>query len=249
VFNEFHYQVRGRAHEQDGSRGQDRAAYLSRIGVQVLCLADGAGSATRSELGAQAVAEEGCAMLAELFGSLIASNDAEQSRRDILQRLHARLAEIAGRLDCSLADLASTFLAVAVSEDRFVAVHIGDGVIGYVKHGELRVVSTPDNDEFANQTIFVTSANAADSMRLFRGGLDGVSGFVQMSDGTSASLYDYRTKELAPACAKLIEAVSAAPTRQTKNPEYRKRLRRLIDTKLREATKDDCSIGILGRRS
>ena len=29
-------------------------------------------------------------------------------------------------------------------------------------------------------------------MRLFRGDLDGVSGFVQMSDGTSAGLYDYR---------------------------------------------------------
>ena len=70
-----------------------------------------------------------------------------------------------------------------------------------------------------------------------------------LPDGTSASLYDYRTKKLAPACAKLIEAVRAAPTRQTKNPEHKKRLRRLIDTKLREATKDDCSIGILGRRS
>lgn len=249
MFNEFHYQVRGRAHEQAGSHGQDRTAYLSQHGVQVLCLADGAGSATRSELGAQAVVNEGCATLADLFGSLILSNDAEQSRREILQRLHTRLAEVAGRLNCTLTDLASTFLGIAVSEDRFVAVHIGDGVIGYVKHGELRVVSAPDNDEFVNQTTFVTSANAADSMRLFRGNLDGVAGFVQMSDGTSASLYDYRTRTLAPACTKLIEAVRAAPTRQTKYPEHKKRLRRLIDTRLRQATKDDCSIGILGRRS
>jgi hypothetical protein len=249
VFNEFHYQVRGRAHEQDGSHGQDRTAYLSRHGVHVMCLADGAGSAARSEYGAQAVVNEGCATLAELFGSLIASNDADQSRHDILQRLHARLTEVAGRLDCRLADLASTFLCVAVSEGRFVAVHIGDGVIGYVRNGELRVVSGPHNDEFANQTTFVTSPNAAASMRLFRGSLDGVSGFVQMSDGTSASLYDYRTRALAPACVKLIEAVSAAPTRQTRNPEHKKRLRRLIDTRLRQATKDDCSIGILGRRS
>ena len=121
-------------------------------------------------------------------------------------------------------------------------------MIGYVKHGELRVISAPDNDEFANETTFVTSANAAESMRLYRGSLDGVSGFVQMSDGTSASLYDYRNKALATACTKLIEVVSAAPTRQTKNPKHARHLQRLIDTKLRAATKDDCSIGILGRR-
>lgn len=249
MFNEFHYQVRGRGHEQDRTRGQDRTAYLSRRGVQVLCLADGAGSAAHSEFGAQAVVEESCAMLVERFAQLTASDDAHQSRRDILEPLHARLHEVATRRNCTMDDLASTLLAVAVSDDRFIVVHVGDGVIGYVKNGELRAISAPDNAEFANQTTFVTSANAADSMRLFRGSLDGVSGFIQMSDGTSASLFDYRTKKLAPACAKLIEAVRTAPTRQTKNPEHKKRLRRLVDTRLRQATKDDCSIGILGRRS
>lgn len=248
MFNEFHHQVRGRGHEREGTRGQDRTAYLTRHGVQVLCLADGAGSAQHSEFGAQAVVEEGCAMLAECFSQLVECDSAEHSRRDILERLRARLEVAAGRLDCTLAELASTFLAVAVSEDRFVVVHIGDGVIGYMKNADLRVISAPNSDEFANQTTFVTSANATDAIRLFRGALDGVSGFVQMSDGTCASLYDYRTKRLAPACAKLIEAVRAAPTRQTKNPEYKKHLRRLIDSRVRMATKDDCSIAILGRR-
>ncbi len=173
MFNEFHYQVRGRGHEQDGTRGQDRTAYLSRRGVQVLCLADGAGSATYSEYGAQAVVEEGCALLAEHFADLVASGDAEQSRREILERLRARLGQVAARLDCSVADLASTFLAVAVSADRFIVIHIGDGVIGYIKHGDLRVISTPDNDEFANQTTFVTSANVSASTRLSRGAWTG----------------------------------------------------------------------------
>lgn len=221
---------------------------MSRGGVQVLCLADGAGSTTHSEFGAQAVVDEGCAMLVEHFTRLVESDDAERSGRDILERLHARLDKTALRFDCTQADLASTFLAVAVSDDKFVAVHIGDGVIGYVKNHELRVVSAPDNSEFANQTTFVTSPNVESSIRLFRGSLDEVSGFIQMSDGASASLYDYRTKKLAPACEKLIETVSTAPTRQAKNPQHKKRLRRFVDTKLRQATKDDCSIGILGRR-
>lgn len=249
MFNEFHYQVRGRGHEQDGTRGQDRTAYLSLHGVQVLCLADGAGSATHSEYGAQAVVEEGCKILAERFTDLVTSDDAADSRREILERLRARLDRVAASIDCSVEDLASTFLAVAVSAGRFVVIHVGDGVIGYLKHGDLRVVSAPDNDEFANQTTFVTSASASSSMRLARGSLDGVGGFIQMSDGTSSSLYDYRTKTLAPACVKLVEAVGSARTNNVRNPAHKKRLRRLIDTRLRQATKDDCSIGVLARRT
>lgn len=248
MFKEFHYQVRGRGHENDGVRGQDRTAYLSRRGVQALCLADGAGSADRSEIGAQAVVKEGCAILVERFAQLIASDDAEQSRDDIRSRLIKRLDEVASRLDCELSDLASTFLAVAVSGDRFIAVHIGDGVIGYSKDGELRVISAPDNSDFANQTTFVTSPGAAGAMRLFRGQLRDVGGFILMSDGTSASLYDFRNKTLAPACTKLIKAVGDAPTRQVRNPLHKRRLRRLVDTRVRQATKDDCSIGILARR-
>ncbi|MCB8045052.1 protein phosphatase 2C domain-containing protein [Microbacterium oxydans] len=58
MFKEFHHQARGRGHELDGTRGQDRTQYLSRSGVQAICLADGAGSALHSELGAQAVVDE-----------------------------------------------------------------------------------------------------------------------------------------------------------------------------------------------
>lgn len=249
MLREFHHQVRGRGHEQEGTRGQDRTACLSRRGVHALCLADGAGSSEHSEFGAQAVVEEGCRLLVDSFEQLIASDDAERSRRDILERLQRKLRQVASRLECEPGDLASTFLAVAASADRFVVVHIGDGVIGFVKDQQLRVISAPDNAEFANQTTFVTSPDSLGSTRLFRGAMLGVEGFILMSDGTSASLYDYRGRALAPACAKLIRAVGAAPARYARNPRFKKRLRRLIDTRIRDATKDDCSLGILARRA
>lgn len=240
--------MRGRGHENEGTLGQDRTDYLQKYGVQVLCLADGAGSATHSGYGAQAVTDAGCALLAERFHDFAVGDDAAQARQEIVNGLQARLTETADRLGCAMTDLASTFLAVALSEDRFVIAHIGDGVIGYMKHGELKVASTPDNSEFANETTFVTSGSAAASLRLFRGSLEGVSGFILMSDGTSESLFDQRTKLLAPACAKLISMVADAPTRQTANPTHKKALKRIVNTQIRAATKDDCSVGILGRR-
>jgi hypothetical protein len=247
VFKEFHYQTRGQGHLRDGTPVQDRTKYLSRGGVQALCLADGAGSAARSELGAQAVVDEGCVLLVERFAEFAASDDGAWVKVELLRQLLAGVERVAERHKLESRDLASTFLGVAVSGDRFLGAHVGDGVVGYQKHGKLRVISAPDNNEFANQTTFVTSGGAAKSMRLFRGSLDGVTGFILMSDGTGESLFNPRTGTLAGACAKLIAAVGAAPAQQGKNSVYKKRLRRLVDTRIRDYTKDDCSIGILGR--
>lgn len=247
MFKEFHYQARGHGHLRDGTPVQDRTKYLSRGGVQVLCVADGAGSASHSQFGAQAVVDEGCAVLVEQFDDYASSNDGVQVKVDLLGRLAAKVTATAERHAVSPDSLASTFLCVAVSGNRFLGAHVGDGVVGYLKHGDLRVISGPDNSEFANQTTFVTSDRALESMRLFRGSLDGVRGFILMSDGTAESLYNPRSGELAGACTKLIDAVGTAPGRQSKNSDYKKRLRRLVNLTVRNATKDDCSIGILGR--
>ena len=247
MFKEFHYQARGHGHLRDGTPVQDRTKYVSRGGVQALCLADGAGSASHSQFGAQAVVEEGCAALVEQFAGYAASDDGVQVKVDLLGRLATKVAQVAERHAVLPDSLASTFLCVAVSGTRFLGAHVGDGVVGYLKDGELKVISAPDNTEFVNQTTFVTSARALESMRLVRGSLDGVSGFILMSDGTAESLYNPRSGELAAACSKLIDTVGTAPGRQSKNSDYKKRLRRLVNVTIRNATKDDCSIGILGR--
>lgn len=249
MFREFHYQVRGRGHVLDGSRGQDRTSYHARDGVQALCLSDGAGSATHSEYGAQALVQAGCSLLVERFGEFVASQDGVALKLEVVELLIARLREVAERHRVEVRDLAATFLAVAADEERFLVVHVGDGVIGYVKDGIATVISGPDNSEFANQTSFLTSEASAGTMRILRGTLDGVDGFILMSDGTASSLYNARTKELANACLKIVARLASAPKARTKNPEYRKQLRRLVDTKIRFATKDDCSIGVLARRS
>ncbi|MFD6092659.1 PP2C family serine/threonine-protein phosphatase [Oerskovia sp. NPDC060338] len=247
MFKEFHYQVRGHGHLRDGTPVQDRTKFLSRAGIQVLCLADGAGSASHSQFGAQAVVDEGCALLLERFDNYAERSDGASVKLEILGRLLDKLAGVADRQGLHVRDLASTFMSVAVSGDKFLGAHVGDGLIGYLKDGQLRVVSGPDNNEFANQTTFVTSGGAAESIRLFRGSLDGVAGFVLMSDGTGDSLYNPRTRQLAGACSKLITAVGTAPAQQSKTSKYKKQLRKFVDITVRNATKDDCSIGVLGR--
>lgn len=249
MFREFHYQVRGRGHVADGGRGQDRTAYLSRNGVQALCLSDGAGSASHSEFGAQALVDAGCRLLVNRFSDFVVRQDGAALKTEIVEHLLDRLRDVAARQNVEVRDLAATFLAVAAAGEEFLIVHVGDGVVGYVKDGNALVASGPDNSEFANQTTFLASEGVVAAMRILRGRLDGVDGFILMSDGTANSLYNARTKALAPACLKIVAQLASAPTPRTKNPAHKKQLRRLLDTKVRFATKDDCSIGVLARKA
>ena len=245
-WRDFAYQVRGRGHALDGKPGQDRFKYASLNGVQVLCLADGAGSARLSEHGAQAVVSAGC----DYLGAYLAPDRATVHSLDggaLLTNLIDRLESTATRLDCEPKDLASTFLCVALTQESFFAAHIGDGVIGAEHNGELEVVTAPDNGEFDNVTTFVTSREAASSMRVVHGDLRGYTGFVLMSDGTADSLFNFERGTLARACTTLFRILSDAPTYAVANPSYKKELKRIMDLQIREATDDDCSIGLLAR--
>ena len=126
------------------------------------------------------------------------------------QRIHRHLIELldraAARHDCATNDLASTLLFVAHKAGRFVAGHIGDGVIAQLEaDGAPVTLSYPDNGEFANSTVFVTDPSALDKFRLFHGESDpNLIGFALMSDGCAESLYDKKTGRPATAIAKLL---------------------------------------------
>lgn len=245
-WREFAYQVRGKGHVLDGKPGQDRFKYEARHGIQVLCLADGAGSASHSEHGAQTVVSAGCDFVLDSLGpGQTTVKDLDGST--LLEHLLDKVRSAAVRLDCDPKDLASTFLCVALTEESFFAVQIGDGVIGAERDGELEVVTSPDNGEFANVTTFVTSRDAAASLQVVHGDLEGYSGFVLMSDGTADSLFNFERRLLARACKSLFRIVADAPTYAVANPAYKKDLKRIMDLQIREGTDDDCSIGLLVR--
>lgn len=184
-------------------------------------------------------------MLAERFHEYDSRDDGAQIKHEILDELRRQLDNTARRRKCEVRDLASTFLAVAVSGDRFIAVHVGDGVIGYSKAGTLKVVSAPDNVGIANQTTFVTSEAAVASMRLLRGSTADVSGFLLMSDGAEATLYNQKTQQLATACRKIINLLGAGGALSV--PVSRVQIRRLLGGAIRNGTKDDCGLAVLAR--
>lgn len=240
MFKAIQCSVQGRGHERSGTPCQDKTFVLQQNGVWVAALADGAGSASLSHLGAECVTEVACHAFAENFDKFFGEQDADVVRKELAQLLISALQLVAEKQACCLKDLASTLLVAAVKDNNFLLLHIGDGVIGYLKHDELKVASHPMNGEFANVTYFVTSSEAASRMKLIKGSMDTIRGFVLMSDGTENSLYDKRKKKLAVVVAHLINSCLDVSTE-----EMTISLEESFRTIVRLNTMDDCSMVLL----
>jgi len=242
MWKSVHYEERGRSHVATGTPCQDKTLSLRKHGVDVIALADGAGSAQYSHYGAETVIHTAADYISENFATIANNPDGRQVKLELLDVLQLALAQKKEQLQCELKDLASTLLLVAVYEHRFIMLHIGDGVIGYIKEDVLKVASSPENGEFANTTTFVTSSNAALAMKLFKGKIDGIAGFVLMSDGTAESLYHKQSNSLVPALLKIIHRNSIIS---------RQRMYALVEESFHNViipnTIDDCSIAILSR--
>lgn len=242
MWNSVNYEARGRSHVSAGIPCQDKTLAIHKNGVDVIALADGAGSAKWSHFGAETIIQAAADYMCERFGSLLDHPDGRQVKLEMLEQLTLSLAEKCEQLQCEMKDLASTLLMVAVRDNAFLMVHIGDGVIGYIKDNALKVASSPENGEFANTTTFVTSSDAAMSMKLFKGSVEQIAGFVLMSDGTAESLYNKQARQLVPALLKIMHRNSIIS---------RDKMLTLIEESFQNVivsnTMDDCSIAIMSR--
>ena len=233
--------VQGRGHLSTNTPCQDKTYILdSPPDCLVVALADGAGSAQHSELGAEYVTRKICRILNENFTRYFASENSAPVAEEVLNLLLDELTNLAEENDFELSTLASTLLAVAVKGNEFIGLHIGDGVIGVLDEDFLEVMSPPDNGDFVNETTFVTSAEAIAHLRLYKGELGKISAFVLMSDGTATGMYHHDTQILIPIVEQLIHGAKLMPPEEVETE-----LTRNFRETLCKITADDCSLILL----
>lgn len=232
--------VQGRGHIKSDMPCQDKTFSYSKDGIHIIALADGAGSAMLSHFGAEAVTGFICDEMSKQFNEYFALENAKSAAQQLIAGIENTLEQKSAELGCKTNDLASTLLMAAVKDDRYILLHIGDGVIGYYRNGEIKTASQPENGEFANVTVFTTSPNAAASMRMIKGELGDIKGFILMSDGTEASLYDKQKKVPAQALKKIMDMCTFINLNK-----IQEHLRRDFENVIRTKTTDDCSIAIM----
>ena len=233
--------MQGKGHLKTGIPCQDKTYSIFKGSCTVCALADGAGSAYLSHFGAETVTKTICDYMAENFDAII-NEDGVTVKQNILAAVGDSLNSLCQEKGCTVKDLASTLLFIAEKAGTFVICHIGDGVIGYVKNDKVHVASHPENGEFANTTVFTTSSDAIASMKIIKGNLNQISGFILMSDGTEASFYNKRDKVLSPSLTRLVKLASAC------DAGYMSRmLNGTFENLVKQMTSDDCSIVLMSR--
>lgn len=193
--------VVGTSHAKTKAPCQDAGACaVVRAGnggeVLVAAVADGAGTASRSEAGA--------ALAVEMF--LTDFGEAVRGERGVaaidrafalrwLASVQAAVADLAGRDGTQPRDYACTVLGAVVGPAGAAYLQIGDGaiVVSGEEPGEYHWVFWPQHGEFANTTNFVTQ-EGADRVLLFECDGPAVDEIALFSDGIERLVLDWSAR-------------------------------------------------------
>jgi len=172
----------GKGHIDGGTPCQDAYSHSIGNGRLVAVVCDGAGSAQRSELGAQACSTVIANFLADHLGAPDAACSLDVVERAI-DEARSTIQTQATELGLPLRELACTLVGAVVHGGGGCLFHIGDGVGVVELDGAESVVSLPENGEYSNETYFVTIDDWKAHLKLqaFSGKVTCLS---LMSDGT-----------------------------------------------------------------
>lgn len=151
--------VAGSAHVKAALPCQDASLFEIRDSILFGTIADGAGSAARSDEGAQAAVK---AALAELKSHQWLSDtprdDLEKRLRDACGKAREALNAAAAERALPADDFACTLTLFAASKEWLAALQVGDGQLVVRRSESYDLIFKPDRGEYCNETTFLTSA-------------------------------------------------------------------------------------------
>lgn len=181
------------------SINQDYVSYKSIDEAYVVGLADGAGSKEFSREGAECVVEH-------ILDYMIAHRDTlfMESKINICYNISCEIAYALNAF-CTTHDnvkrdeLGSTLMVVCVYRNSYIAIHLGDGLIGYITEDEgVKVLSCPQFGINHKYTYLTTSQELLKYVRVYKGHCNGDVGNVtdintmfMMTDGFMDECYNW----------------------------------------------------------
>jgi hypothetical protein len=244
----------GRLHSRLALPCQDYAALtLPNDRLVLAALADGAGSAPLSHLGARAAVEGALQALTVAMADGSADSpppDPDALFAPVLAGARAALEAAAQDAGAPLEHLAATLIAFVAAPDWLAALQLGDGfvvcrAVGREGSDAYELMFAPDRGEYANETSFLSFAEpAAHARTALR---EGRHGFIcAASDGIERVAIDRRGPRahgpfFRPFDAYLAEAADAAEVERALAAF-------LASDRLDAATEDDRTVVLCGWR-
>ena len=230
--------VIGRAHRSSGRSCQDAVGSYVDRNLAYVAVADGAGSAAFSDRGASIAIEQSLIVLKRT----VPWKNVESVKAQILDSCLRTIIAEADRIDCKPRELATTLAFVCVNHETVISGSIGDCIVISYRNDQPELTHPPQQGEFHNETVFMTSSGVERYFRVQCGPLDGRNGFSLMSDGAAEALFHRRTNSPAPAISKMLGWVKA------KDPSIASaKIREDVLPKLTLRSRDDCSLCLMAR--
>lgn len=236
-FSTFSFSFRGFAHERDGIPCQDFSTSRIGDGVAAVALADGAGSARESHVGAKIASTTFVGYYASWAERV--SFPVENFLKRVLENID-RKARSSG---LSTRDLSTTLLGVTCSAQGGLLLHVGDGLALLISDEEAEVLSKGFRGQFANETIFLSRMCKPKVVKLDVSKIleehDEFS-VVLMSDGGEFVFYDRLGNKPSRSLLKVVSWVG-----EVKNTKIKRTLSKALETLPPDRRYDDISLGVL----
>lgn len=167
----FGSSVIGPMHLQGEIPCQDACAYAATAAnTIVIAVADGLGSAARSNEGASlAVSSALSFCMAELDTGSSEERRLQEIVGDAAAHARRQIEQLAQKESCKLHHLACTLIVAMAMRRQFAVAHIGDGAVVGEIGGALSLISGPGESEYTNEVVPLTSAGWQDSLRIASG--------------------------------------------------------------------------------
>ena len=181
----------GTSHAKNNTPCQDAHRWsLMETGTLLIAVADGAGTAERSQAGAVCAVE---VALAFLEGALVAIIPDDEPGWELLlteafKQARAAVFALADAENLPARSFACTLTLAIANDEWLVTGQIGDGVVvAQTVSGELITVSPPQRGEYANETHFLIADDALADFdgRIYRQGedIESLAALAVMTDG------------------------------------------------------------------
>jgi hypothetical protein len=158
--------VKGSGHEKTGKPCQDAHSFLRINNSTIIAaVADGAGSAALAEVGANRAIEAAIESTKKSLQNLDFPPESDEGwhllLRAKLEDIRAAIESEAKARESRLRDLATTIILVVATPDVIALAQVGDGsVVIENRCGDIIRLSEPQDSEYINETIFITSPDA-----------------------------------------------------------------------------------------
>jgi serine/threonine protein phosphatase PrpC len=181
----------GTSHTKNNLPCQDAHRWaLMQTGTLLIAVADGAGSAERSQAGATCAVEVAIAFLEGALTTLVPEDEPgwERLLTEAFKQARAAVFALADADNLSPRMFACTLTLVIANDEWLVTGQIGDGVVvAQTLSGELITVAPPQRGEYANETHFLIADDALTNFdgRIYRQHetIEALTALAVMTDG------------------------------------------------------------------